>query len=217
MSKMTFPKDIFAFTTPPGTVMYPHVFERNPEADDSGKFAYGVMLRFKKEDVDEGGPYHDEWITMRRQFMSCAKASWPGGVPKIDFGSPIRDGDKFDKKNNKKEKEELTGHYYINFKSPGAEDVKDTSHQPTIVDANNGLGEIRSRKDFYPGCEAAVSGTCFPYDTKGNEGIGVRLTNICKTNDGERIGGRPDAKEQFAKFGKASAPSRNDSDADDLL
>lgn len=216
MSKMVWPKEIIAFTSPPGIVMYPHVFERNPEADDSGKYAYGIMLKFKKELVDAGGEFHEEWIAMRKQFMKCAKLGWPGGLP-TDMGSPVRDGDKFDKANNKKQKEELFGHYYVNFKSPGSEDKDNSEHKPTIVDANRGLGEITSRKDFYPGCVAAVSGTVFPYENKGNEGVGVRLTNVCKIDDGERIGGRPDAKEQFAKFGKASAPSRNDSDTDDLL
>jgi hypothetical protein len=211
---MIWPKEIIAFTSPPGVVMYPHVFERNPEVDDSGKYAFGVMLRFKKETVDAGGEFHEEWKAMRREFMRCAKIAWPGGLPE-EMGSPVRDGDKFDKANNKKKKDELRGHYYINFKSPGNEDQKSLESQPTIVDANRGLAEITSRREFYPGCVAAVSGTVFPYDNKGNEGVGVRLTNICKIDDGDRIGGRPDAKEQFAKFGKGTR--RNDSDADDLL
>lgn len=214
MSDMVFPKEIIAFTSPPGVVMYPHVFDRNPEQDDQGKYAYGIMLRFPKDQVGPGGEYEEEFKAMRREFMRCAKLSWPNGLPD-EMGSPVRDGDKFDRANNKKRKEELLGHYYMNIKSPGSEDVKDDTHRPSIVDANRALSDITSRKDFYPGCIAAVSGTVFPYSNKGNEGVGVRLTNICKIDDGTRTGGRPDAKEQFAKFGKGTR--RNDSDADDLL
>lgn len=217
---MQFPKEIIAFESPVGIVMYPWVFERNQEADDAGKYWFGLMLKFKKEMVEAGGDFNEEWLDMRRQFMKCAKLSFTSYDKDElkNLASPIRDGDKFDKENNRKKKEELFGHYYMSFKCGGVEEKNkdDMSGAPTIVDRNNGLKEITSRKDFYPGCEAMVSGTVFPYSNKGNEGVGVRLTNICKWNDGERIGGRPDAKDQFKKYAK-DAPSKNNSDADDLL
>lgn len=200
---MKFPDEIFTGVTPPGIVMYPWVFEKNPEEDDQGKTWFGLMLRFEKSLVDAGGEFADEWRDMRREFMRCAKSAWPEGLPD-ELASPIRDGDKFDKANNKKKKEELFGHYYINFK---------TQNQPEVVKLPS-LSVITSKSDFYPGCVARASFTAFPYDNKGNEGIGVRLTNVAKVADGERIGGKPAAKEQFAKFGKG-APSQNDSD--DLL
>lgn len=215
MTTMVWPKEIISFVSPPGVVMYPWVFGRNPEVSDSGKYHFGIMLRFEKSLVDAGGKYHDEWRAMRKEFMRCAKIAWPGGLPS-DMGSPVRDGDIINKANNKKNKPELHGHYYINFKSPGADAVSDMTGQPEVVDAKRGLGPITSRQDFYPGCIAAVSGTVFPYENKGNEGVGVRLTNVVKLDDGERIGGRPTGKDQFAKFG-SGAPSGNASDADDLL
>lgn len=215
---MVFPKEIISFTSPPGTVMYPWVFEKNSEADDSGKYWFGLMLRFEKRLVDAGGEYNEEWLDMRREFMRCAKLSFSSydRDELKNLASPIRDGDKFDKENNRKKKEELFGCYYMSFKCGGSENKDDLSGAPTIVDRNNGLKEITQRKDFYPGCIGLVSGTVFPYSNKGNEGVGVRLTNICKWSDGERIGGKPDAKDQFKKFAK-DAPNRNESDADDLL
>jgi hypothetical protein len=201
------------FITPVGTAMFPWIFEKNPEADEQGKTWFGITLRFPKDEM-EGD---EDFIAMRRQFMRAAKEGWPKGNDpdnpgKFDseFGSPLRDGDKFDKANNKKRREELFGHWYISFKSKDRPGFCGVNKSGELVD-------LISKEDAYPGMGCAVSGVAFPYDNKGNQGVGVRLTNICKLKDGERIGGKPAAKEQFAKFGKSSGPSRNDSDTDDLL
>lgn len=220
MTKMRNIKDmeIIEIMTPPGIVMYPWVFEKNPEPDDQGVNWFGIVLKFPK-DFDEyprnyEGDPEAELKEMRRQFMKAAKQGWPNGNDPDggftdDFGSPLRDGDKFDKANNKKRNEELMGHWYMSLK---------TKNQPGVVWAKKGaLVDILSKEDFYPGCWAVGSGLTFPYENKGNEGVSTRLTNVCKIADGERIGGKPAAKEQFKKFGKG-APSRNDADdADELL
>lgn len=222
MTKMRQIKDapIVEIMTPPGIVMYPWVFEVNPEEDDQGNKWFGMMLKFPKDGSHMprgyGGDFDTELRDMRRQFMAAAKQGWPEGND-IDnpgkftpeFGSPLRDGDKFNKANNNKRNEELFGCFYINLKS---------KNQPGLVWAKSGgLVDIISREDFYPGCIAVGSGVTFPYENKGNQGVGCRLTNVCKIADGERIGGKPAAKSQFAKFGNG-APTRNDSDdADELL
>lgn len=208
--------EIIPFMTPPGIAMYPWVFEPNPEPDDQGVIWYQIMLKFPKKDVDEGGKHADDFKDMRRAFMAAAKQGIELGVydfrsmddKPAEFGSPLRDGDKFNKANNKKRNEELFGHWFMNIKS---------KEPPEVVDAENALKIITSRRDFYPGASAVVSGVTGPYNTKGNEGVYTRLTNVCKIADGDRIGGKPAAKGQFEKYAK-NAPKRNASDdGDDLL
>lgn len=215
------------FMTPQGIAMFPWIFEKNPEPDDQGNTWYGVTIRFPKDGVDQ-----DELKTMRRQFMKAAKEGWPeGNDPDSpgkfteDFGSPLRDGDKFDKANNKKRREELFGCWYLSLKSkdrPGFVKVAvagDKKVESGVLKAATPgeIIDILDKEDCYSGMIVVASGVTFPYENKGNEGVGVRLTNVFKVREGERFGGKPAAKEQFAKFG-SGAPSKNDADdADDLL
>lgn len=215
---------IIEFMSPEGIVMYPWIFEKNPEPDDSGKTWYGCVLKFPKDTVNA-----DELKGMRRQFMKAARQGYPdgndgGGGFTVDFGSPMRDGDKFDKANNKKRNEELFGHWYVSFKTknqPGCVTVAlggesiITDGRPRQAVAGE-LIDVTTKDDFYPGCTAVVSGVAFPYENKGNEGVGVRMTNVFKSGEGYRIGGKPSAKTQFAHLTKG-APGRNDTDADELL
>lgn len=221
MAKQAQPNiEMIAGVTCPGITMYPWVFEPNKEPDDQGNYWYQIMLKFPKDKVEDGGEFEEDFNEMRRNFAKAAKEGIRTGMYSFtsmsdrpdDFGNPIRDGDKFDRQNNKKRKEELRGHYYVNFKS------KAESDPPEVTDAQNGLTTITSRKDFYPGCWAVVSYICGPYENKGNEGVYTRLTNVCKIKDDKRIGGKPAAKEQFSKYGK-NAPKRNraDEDEDDLM
>src|SRR5688572_18419096 len=118
------------FMSPEGIAMYTWVWEGpvgsaggvgpNPEADDQGIHWYGLLLRFPKDKVNE-----DELKAMRRQFMVAAREGWPKGTNNdgtfdSDFASPLRDGDKFDKANNKRQNEELFGCWYMSFKSKTA-------------------------------------------------------------------------------------------------
>lgn len=218
------------FMSVPGVAMYPWIFEVNPEEDDQGKKWYGITMRFPKDEVDAGGKHADDWKEMRRQFMKAAKQGWPNGNDPDggftdEFASPIRDGDKFNKANNSKRKEELFGHYYISFKSkdrPGFVKVARKGDKKLVNGdlkpaVEGEIIDIYSKEESYPGMICIVSGVTFPYSNKGNEGVGVRLTNIFKAGEGERIGGKPSGSEQFAKFGK-NAPTRNEADdADELL
>jgi hypothetical protein len=49
--------------------------------------------------------------------------------------------------------------------------------------------------DVYSGCFARVSGIMFGTEYSGRKFISVRLNNVQKARDGEKLGGgRPDAK-----------------------
>lgn len=203
---------IVEFITPEGITAYPWIFEKNPEADDQGVNWYGLMLKFPKEEYQHGKVLlpavdQDELNEMRRQFMVAARQGWPKpeALPE-DFGSPLRDGDKFDRANNRKKNSELEGFWYMSLK---------TKNQPGCVEAP-ALTDILTRDGFYSGCIARGSGIAFAYENKGNTGVSTRLTNVCKMKEGVRIGGAPAAKDQFKQFGRGG-PTANDTDADELL
>jgi hypothetical protein len=92
--------------------------------------------------------------------------------------------------------EELYGQYYITAKSKS---------RPGIIDARK--SDI-STLDVYSGCTGRVSIILGGYNNKGKKGVWIRLQNVQKASDGERIGGKPAARKQFDEL---------ESDDDDLL
>ena len=82
-----------------------------------------------------------------------------------------------------------------------------SKQKPGIVDKHKNI--IDNGDDFYSGCYAKVSVNFFPYNTNGNKGIAAGLNNILKTRDGDYLGGRSSAFDDFA--------DEFDADADDLF
>jgi hypothetical protein len=66
---------------------------------------------------------------------------------------------------------------------------------PQVVDLN--LNPIIQQTDVYSGIYARVSLTFFPYATGGKKGIGCGLRNVQKMEDGEPLGGRTTAADDF--------------------
>lgn len=50
---------------------------------------------------------------------------------------------------------------------------------------------------MYSGCYGAISVTFYGYNSNGNRGIAAGLGNIQKLRDGESLGGRANAAEEF--------------------
>ena len=99
-----------------------------------------------------------------------------------DFKLPLRDGD-LDKNSNL----EFKNHYFINATS---------KFKPGIVDLN--LNEITDPNEVYSGCYGRVSISFYDFNAKGHKGIGCCLLNIQKLCDGERLGFKNNAAEDFS-------------------
>lgn len=119
-------------------------------------------------------------------------AKWNGKIP-AKLHNPLRDGDV-----DHPEDENFAGMFFLNAKS---------NQKPGIVDKN--LQRIIDPDEIYSGMYARVSLSFFPFATSGNSGIGVGLNNVQKVADGERLGGRSNAEDDFDEF--------EDTEADDLL
>lgn len=105
---------------------------------------------------------------------------WSGKIPP-KFLSPLHDGDE-----EKPDDEVYKNHFYISAKSKA---------KPGIVDADK--NEILDKDEFYSGCYGYVSLNFFPFKNK-SVGVGAGLGNLMKTKDGEPLGSKTSANEDFA-------------------
>ena len=69
---------------------------------------------------------------------------------------------------------------------------------PQIVDAS--VESILDRLEVYSGVYARVSINFYAFNVNGNKGIACGLGNIQKIKDGEPLGARTNASEDFESF-----------------
>lgn len=107
-------------------------------------------------------------------------SKWGGKVPP-NLKLPLRDGDI-----DRPEDEAYAGCYFLNANSRQA---------PQVVDSR--VEAIMDQSEVYSGCYGKISVTFYGYNTNGNRGIAAGLGNIQKLRDGESLGGRAKASEEF--------------------
>lgn len=105
-----------------------------------------------------------------------------GGKVPANLKTPLRDGDV-----DREEDEAYEDAYFVNANSK----VK-----PGIVDAD--VNPVLDQSEFYSGCYGRVSLTFYAYNVNGNRGIAAGLQNIMKTDEGEPLGGRSRAEDDFS-------------------
>ncbi len=104
-----------------------------------------------------------------------------GKIPnKVSLKLPLRDGDA------ERDDEAYKGAYFVNANS---------KTPPQIVDKD--LNPILDKTEVYSGCYARVSLTFYAFNSNGNKGIACGLGNIQKIRDGESLGGRSSAEDDF--------------------
>ena len=107
--------------------------------------------------------------------------------------NPLRDGD-----TERPDDEAYANSYFINANSATA---------PGIVDAN--CSPILERSEVYSGVYGRASISFYAFNSNGNKGIACGLNNLQKIRDGEPLGGRTRAEDDFATEAEA-APSSDD-------
>ncbi|WP_010175509.1 DUF2815 family protein [Bacillus coahuilensis] len=113
-----------------------------------------------------------------------------GGKVPSNLKTPLRDGDV-----DREDDDAYTDAYFINANS---------KIKPGIVDAD--LNPMIDQSEFYSGCYGRVSLTFYGFNVNGNRGIAAGLQNVMKTEDGEPLGGRSSAENDFS-----------DEEGDDIL
>lgn len=95
--------------------------------------------------------------------------------------TPLRDGD-----TERPDDEAYAGHWFLNANSNTAPGVVDINRQP-IIDTS----------EIYSGVYARISLSFYAYNSSGNRGIACGLQNIQKVRDGESLGGKTKAEDDF--------------------
>lgn len=183
--------EFFEAMTPVGKFLF--VFLNKPQEDDNGEEWYKLTIAWPKS------MYDTELKPLRKEAMRAAKAFFGEKIPPLQ--PFLRDGD--NPEHNSGEVEELYGCYYFTAKS------KAEKGRPGIVDRRkNDLDPM----DVYSGCTGRISVLLGGYNNKGKKGVWIRLQNVQKADDGDRIGGRPAAKSQFDELPGGGSEFDDDDD-----
>lgn len=153
-----------------------HIFEPYSRDDDDDK-SYSMMILIPKSDK----------ATMRK-IRAAEEAAADAGVSTkfngkrpSDLHSIIKDGDE-----SADEYPEQAGHWFMWIKS---------KTQPGIVDRSRQA--ILDSTEVYSGCFGRVSINAYPYNYKGKKGVSFGLNHVQKIKDGEFLGGRSRAEDDF--------------------
>ena len=111
------------------------------------------------------------------------KGKFGGKAPnKAALKLPLRDGDI-----DRPDDEAYADCYFVNANSNTA---------PQIVDKQ--VSPILDRSEVYSGVYARVSVNFYAFNSNGNKGVACGLGNIQKIRDGEPLGGRTNAADDFS-------------------
>lgn len=153
---------------------YANVFE--PKSINGSDPKYSVSLIIPKEDkvtIDK--------IKAAIEVAKKEGLSKLGGKIPANLKIPLRDGDI-----DRPDDPAYADSYFVNANS---------TIRPGIVDAN--LQPIIDSTEFYSGCYGRASIVFYAYNANGNKGIACGLQNLQKLEDGEPLGGRSRAEDDF--------------------
>lgn len=153
---------------------YLHCWE--PNAVNGSDPKYSVSAIIPKSDTET----IDKIKKAIEQAKQDAVSKWGGKVPG-NLKLPLRDGDI-----DRPEDEAYADSYFFNANSRQAPQVVDKNVQP-----------ILDQTEVYSGCYGRISVNFYGYNSNGNRGIAAGLGNIQKLREGEPLGGKSDAKDDF--------------------
>ena len=158
----------------PCRLSYAHIWE--PDSVNGSEPKYSVSCIIDKDAKDT--------ITKIQKAIELAKeegkGKWGGKIP-ANLKTPLRDGDI-----DRPEDEAYAGCMFLNANSRQAPQVVDKKVQPVL-----------DQSEVYSGCYGRVSVTFYAYNSNGNKGVAAGLGNVQKLKDGEPLGSRVNAKDEF--------------------
>ncbi|WP_035295163.1 DUF2815 family protein [Brevibacillus thermoruber] len=168
---------------------YVHLF--TPYSSNGGEPKYSVTLLIPKSDIATKQRID---AAINAAIQDGVASKW-NGVRPPQIHLPIHDGDGVRPSDGMPFGDECKGHWVMTASS------KD---KPEIVDLN--LNPIINQSEVYSGMYAHVSIRFFAFNNNGKKGIGCGLGNVQKVADGEPLGGRRSAADDFASLA-ATAPA----------
>lgn len=149
---------------------------------NGGKPKFSVSLLIPKSDT----------VTVEK-IKAAIEAAYKEGESKLKgngrsvpalsaIKNPLRDGDL-----ERPDDEAYAGHYFINANSDTAPGIVDINREP-----------ILDRSEVYSGVYGRASINFYAFNSNGNKGIACGLNNLQKCADGEPLGGKSRAEDDFA-------------------
>ena len=159
---------------------YANVWE--PKAINGGTPKYSVSLIIPKSDT----------VTIKK-IEAAIEAAYKEGEAKLKgngrsvpalsvLKTPLRDGDA-----ERPDDEAYANAYFVNANSATAPGIVDADCQP-----------ILDRSEVYSGVYGRASINFYAFNSNGNKGIACGLNNLQKIRDGEPLGGKSRAEDDFA-------------------
>lgn len=165
-----------------GKCLLSYVFVSKPKAAVAGgeeKYSLSAIIR------------KDDKATLEKVESAIEKAT-KEGVARFgskfgkspSFRMPLRDGD-----TDKPDDAAYKDSYFLNVNS---------KTKPGLVDKD--VNPILDPSEVYSGCYGRVSIVAFPYSVNGSTGISFALQNVQKLEDGDSLGGKARAEDDFSAF-----------------
>ena len=149
---------------------------------DGGTPKFSVSLIIPKTDTATVGRIKAAIQAAYEEGEGKLKGSSKIAPPLEAIKNPLRDGDK-----ERPGDAAYANSYFINANSSTA---------PGIVDADR--NPIIERSEVYSGVYGRASISFYAFNSNGNRGIACGLNNLQKISDGEPLGGRARAEDDFA-------------------
>lgn len=163
-----------------GTVRLSYANVWEPKSINGGAEKYSVSLIIPKSDTKTINAINAAVDEAIKEGIS----KFGGKIPnKAQLKLPLRDGD------TERDDEAYKNSFFINANSITA---------PQIVDQH--VNPILDRSEVYSGVYARVSITFYAFNSNGNRGVACGLGNIQKISDGEPLGGRTNAADDFTSL-----------------
>ena len=161
-----------------------------PKSINGGTPKYSVSLIIPKTDTVTISKIKAAIQAAYEEGQGKLKGNGKSVPPLSAIKTPLRDGDL-----ERPDDEAYKNSFFLNANSTTA---------PGIVDADR--QEIIDHSEIYSGVYGRASITFYCFNSSGNRGVAVGLNNLQKIRDGEMLGSRTRAEDDFA-----------DEDDDDFL
>ena len=159
---------------------YANVWE--PKSINGGAPKYSVSLIIPKSDVKTVTALKNAIQAAYDEGQSKLKGSSKSVPALSSIKNPLRDGDL-----ERPDDETYKDSYFINANSATAPGIVDAARQP-----------ILEHSEVYSGVYGRASINLYAFNSNGNKGIACGLNNLQKISDGEPLGGKIRAEDDFA-------------------
>ena len=153
-----------------------------PKSINGGKEKYSVSLIIPKSDKVTLAKIKAATEAAYQEGQTKLKGNGKTVPPLATLKTPLRDGDA-----ERPEDEAYADSYFVNANSDTAPGIVDINRQP-----------ITDHSEIYSGAYARASINFYAYNAGGaSRGIACGLSNIQKVRDGESLGGKSKAEDDF--------------------